>query len=519
MARMPVLGVKRELHADALGVEKWCSFKAAGIKRLLGASREPTIMTRRGLLSLQEKDGARPAVYTCKTLTGYPDKDLPSYDDQQDGPFEQATFCSCADIACYSKMYVLQVNPVVVRTIDTKTKTVKTLKLDLEAIQHPFCLECGPGNMLYISTRTEIYAASITSGKCKKFAADVKFEQIQALRMDYRQNRLCVGDKGWVKFLSMQDGLKTEVTEVPLGKEDERWPSITGLECDRDGTLFVTRKTSDELVSIKANNEIRVQRVMHAEGGIDDIALTGRGDLLFLVFEGVEVHSENANFSVLCAKAGMHEPKYIPDVDLPLKRRFLESRIEDKMRKEQREELERDLLYGSCTVELQDDSSKATTKVNVKVNLSKLVGTFDYFAALKRFAGNSETVRLHEISRDVFRDMLEFCYTGTLEQKGHEMRKPEFLVLRLAAANMLGSKLMLEYLEQAFLEVVTHKNALEMLALAETLPVQGLVKRMREYVEQNLKAIARMSGGAHAEKLSHESLHILVKCMCGHVAQ
>ena len=512
---MSDLGVKRKLDADVLGVEKRCSFKTEGILRLLGASQEPTIMTRRRLLSVQE--GASPGVYTCTTLTGFPDRNLLSYDDQEDGRFNEATFCSCADIACHSMMYVLESDPAVVRAVDTKTKTVKTLKLDLEPVQQPVCLECGPGNKLYISTRTQIYTASTTSGKCKTFAADVKFEEIQALRMDYRQNRLCVGDKGSVKFLSLGDALKTEVTEVPLGKAGQRGPRITGLECDREGTLFVTCKTSDELVSIKANKETRVQRVMHAEGGIEDIALTGRGDLLLLAFEGVEVHTGKANYSVLCAKAGTHEPKYMPDADLPLKRRFLESRIADKLRQQQRDELEHDLLHGGCTVELDDDSSKAKTEVNV--NLSKLAGTFDFFAAFERFPSNSETVRLHEISGDVFRDMLEFCYTGTLEQKRHEMHDREFLLPRLAAANMLGGKLMLEYLEQAFVETVTHQNALEMLALAETLPVQSLVKRMREYVEENSKAIACKSGGAHAEKLSHESLQALVKSMSGHLAR
>ena len=516
---MSGLGNKRKLDAGVLDVQKRCSFKTEGIVRLLGASEEPTIMTRKRLLYVQEKDGASRGVYKCTTLTGFPDRDLVSYDDQEDGSFKEATFRSCVYVACYSKTFVLETNPAVVRVVDTKTKTVKTLNLDLEGIEHAVCLECGPGNKLYISTRTEIYAASITSGKCKKFAVDVKFEEIQALCMDYRQNRLCVGDKGSVKFLSLGDALETEVTEVPLGKAGERGPYITGLECDREGTLFVTRKSSDELLSIKANKETMVQRVMHAEGGIEDIALTGRGELLLLAFEGVEVNTGKANYSVLCATAGMHEPKYIPDADLPLKRRLLKARIQDKLRQQQRDELEQDLLHGTCTVKLDDDSSKATTEDNVRVNLSKLAGTFDYFAAFKRFPGSSKTVRLHEIRGDVFLDMLEFCYMGTLEHKGHEMHQPEFLALRLAAANMLGSKLMLEYLEQAFLEAVTHQNALEMLALAETLPVQSLVKRMREYMQENSKAIACMSGGAHAEKLSHESLHILVKCMCGHLAR
>jgi hypothetical protein len=512
---MSGLGDKRKLDAGVLGVQKRCSFKTDGIPRLLGASEEPTIMTRKRILYVQEKDGASRGVYTCTTLTGYPDRN----DDQEDGSFKEATFCSCVGIACDSKTVVLEMNPAVVRVVDTKTKTVKTLNLDLERIENPVCLECGPGNKLYISTRTEIYVATTTSGKCKKFAVDVKFEEIQALRMDYRQNRLCVGDNGSVKFLSLEDGLETEVTEVPLGKAGERGPDITGLDCDREGTLFVTRKTSDELITIKANKETMVQRVMNAEGGIEDIALTGRGELLFLAFEGVEADTGKAKYSVLCAKAGMHEPKYIPDADLPLKRRLLKARIEDKVRQQQLGELQNDLLHGSCTVELHDDIPATTTVDNVKVNLSKLAGTFDYFAAFLRFPGNSEKVRLHDISGDVFGDMLEFCYTGTLEHKGHEMHQPEFLVPRLAAANMLGSKLMLEYLEQAFVEAVTHQNALEMLALAETLPVQSLVKRMREYMQENSKAIACMSGGAHAEKLSHESLHILVKSMCGHLAR
>jgi hypothetical protein len=516
---MSGLGSKRKLDAGVLDVEKRCSFKTNGIPRLLGASEEPTIMTGKRLLYVQENDQAGAGVYTCTTLTGYPDRSLLSYDDQEDGSFKEATFCSCMDIACHSKTVVLESNPAAVRVVDTKTKTVKTLNLDLQGIENPVCLECGPGNKLYISTRTEIYVASTTSGKCKTFAVDVKFEEIQALRMDYRQNRLCVGDKGSVKFLSLEDGPETEVTEVPLGKEGEIRPAITGLDCDRKGTLFVTRKTSDELISIKANYETMVQRVMHADGGIEDIALTGRGELLLLAFEGVEVDTGKANYSVLCVKAGMHEPKYISDADLPLKRRLLKARIQHTLRQQQRNELEHDLLHGSCTVELEDDSSKAKKKGKVRVNLSKLAGTFRYFAAFLRFPGNSDTVRLHEISGPVFRDMLEFCYTGTLEQKGREMHQPEFLAPRLAAANMLGSNLMLEYLEQAWVEAVTHQNALEMLAFAETLPVQSLVNRMLEYMQENLRAIACMSGGAHAEKLSHESLHILVKSMCGHLAR
>lgn len=511
---MSGLGNKRKLDADVLGAEKRCSFKTDGIARLLGASQEPTIMTRRQLLSVQEKEGAWPGVYTCTTLAGYPDRNI--FDEQEDGPFKQAAFCSCVDIAYDSKIMVLETEPVVVRVADTKTKTVKTLQLDLELIQNPVCLEHGPGNKLYISTQRTIYCVCITRGTCKTLAPDVEFEDIQALCMDHRQHRLCVGDKGRVKFLSLEDGPETQVQEVALWGEDERGAIITGLQCDREGTVFVTRKASDELVTIYTNNQTRVQRVMHAENGIEDIALTGSGDLLCLTFEGVEAHTEKAKYSVLCVKDGMFEPKYISDRDLRSKRRMLESRIAHKLRLQQREELERDLLNGSCTVELRDDGSDATPKVNV--NVPKLGSAFDFFEAFERFPGTTDNVRL-EISREVFRDMLEFCYTGTLEQKGHEMHDLEFLLPRLVAANMLGGKLMLEYLEQAFVEAVTHQNALEMLALAETLPVQSLVRRMREYVQANSKAIACTSGGAHAEKLSHESLHVLVKSMCGHLAR
>lgn len=515
---MSGLGSKRKLDVGVLDVKSMCSFKTEGIPRLLGASEKPTIMTSRRLLSVQENDKCA-GVYTCTTLTGYPDRSLLSYDDQEDGSFKEATFCSCMDIACHSKTVVLEMDPAAVRVVDTKTKTVKTLNLDLQGIENPVCLECGPGNKLYISTRTEIYVASTTSGKCKTFAEDVKFEEIQALRMDYKNKRLWVGDKGAVKFLSLDDARETEVTEVPLGKADERRPAITGMECGRDGTLFVTRKYSDELVSIKDDKETMVQRVMHADSGIADIALTGRGELLFLAFEGVEADTGKAKYSVLCAKAGMYEPKYIPDADLPFKRRCLMERIQDNQRQQRLDELKGDLLHGSCTVELDDDSSKGTARGDVKVNLSKLAGTFGYFEAFLRFPGNSEKVCLHEISGDVFGDMLEFCYTGTLEHKGREMHQAEFLAPRLAAANMLGSNLMLEYLEQAWMEAVTHQNALQMLALAETLPVQSLVNRMREYMQENSRAIASMSGGAHVEKLSHESLHILVKSMCGHLAR
>ena len=314
---MSGLGNKRKLDADVLAAEKMCSFKAEGIVRLLCASQEPTIMTCKRLLSVQKKDGGLHGAYTCTTLAGLPDRNLPLYDDQEDGSFKQATFYSCVDMACNSKTFVLERDPAAVRIVDYKTKTVKTLNLDLEAIEHPVCLECGPEDKLYISTRTKIYAMSITSGKCKKFAEDVKFEEIHKLCMNYKENSLCVGDRRSIKFLSLEDPLETVVTEVPLAAKDEGAPMITGLECDRDGTLHVTRKTSNTLLRIQPNKETVVQHVMHAEGGIEDMALSGSGELWLVVFEGVEVNTGKARYSVLCAKGGMPEPKYMPDADLP----------------------------------------------------------------------------------------------------------------------------------------------------------------------------------------------------------
>ena len=516
---MSVVGDKRGLDVDAaLDVQKMCSFKTDNtVVGLVGVCPDPTIMTKNRLLCVQEKDGALPEAYTCTTLVGYADSKLLTYD-QEDGPFNRATFVFCVGIAClHPMMYVLEKNPAVVRAVNTKTKTVTTLKLDVEPIEGAVCLECGPGNKLYICTQSEIYVAHFTSDKCRRFATDVKFEKIEALCMDYAQNRLCVADNGRVKFLSLKNTPETEVMEVQIAKKDETATAISSLKCDRAGNLLVTQNKSDKLVRIHINGQMTVQRVMYAENGIEDMALSASGELWFIAFEGIDTRTEKVKYNVLRAKDHLQEPSYMADVDLPFKRRTLESRIADNLRRQQREELQRDLLHGTCIVKLDDDSTEAMIKVNI--NVCRLAATFDFFAAFQRFPGNSDTVRLDGISGEVFRDMLEFCYTGTLEQKRHEMHKMEFLVPRIAAANMLGCKFLLEYLELAFVEAVTHQNALEMLALAETLPVQSLVKRMREYVEANSKAIACMSGGAHAEKLSHESLHALVKCMCGHLAR
>jgi len=502
---------KRKLHAGVLGTEKTCSFKTDDdgfIPGLLGASPEPTIMTKKQLMSVEKNDDARGS-YTCKKLAGYPDRNSLLCYEQEDGPFKQAIFCSCVDIACDLKLYVLENDPVVVvRVADLKTKTVKTLNLDLEEINNPICLECGPENKLYISTEGQIYVVDIRSGTCKEFASDVNFLTISKLCMNHKERMLCVGDEGRVKFLSLEQGRTSEVEEVTLWQEDEKGARINGLQCDKDGTVYATRKGSNEIVTIYRNKESKVERVMNAENGIEDIALTGSGDLLCLTRENVGAQTGKAKYNVLRVTDSMCEPTYIPDGDLPSKRRMLEFRIVHLMRQQQLEELDRDLSEGSCTVELQDDGFEATTKV--KVNLWKLGGIFDFFDGLRRFPGNEENPRL-KISKEVFHDMLKFCYTGTLQEKGHEMHDPKFLLPRLAAANMLGGKLMVEYLEQAFVEVVTHKNALEMLALAETLPVHSLVERMQEYVEANSKEIACMSGGVHADKLSRESLLIWSK--------
>lgn len=509
LARMSGLEGKRKLHAGVLSTEKTCSFKTDDdgcIPRLLGAFPELTISTKTQLLSVQKTDGACPELHTCKNLAGHADRNSLSFYGQEDGCFKEATFCFSVDIACDDlKWYVLEKDPVVVRVADPKTKTVNTLNLDLEAIKDPVCLECGPENKLYISTKRKIFAVDMKSGTCRELAPDVNLSHINKLCMNHKQRSLCVGDEGRVKFLSLEHRPETKLEEVALWKEDEKGARITGLQCDRDGTVYATRETSDEIVTIYTNKESKVQRVMNAENGIQDIALTGRGDLFCLTRENVGAQTGKAKYNVLRVTDGMSEPTYISDRDLRTKRRMLESRIAHSMRQQRLEELERDLLEGSCSVELQDDASGAKTKV--KVNLWKLGGAFDYFGAFQRFTGNGENVRL-EMSEKVFRDMLEFCYTGTLQQKRHEMHDPQFLLPRLAAANMLGGKLMLESLEQAFVEKVTHKNALEMLALAETLPVQSLVERMQEYVEANAKEIACTGGGAHAEKLSHQSLLI-----------
>lgn len=180
---------------------------------------------------------------------------------------------------------------------------------------------------------------------------------------------------------------------------------------------------------------------------------------------------------------------------------------------QQRDELENDLAHGHCTVELDDKHDGVTTKI--RVNRRVLGRSMDFFKGWERFPNQSEDVPLHGIDSKVFHDILEFCYTDTLAaQKQEAMRDLDYFGPRLRAADELGFKAMVEYLELTFIKNVTEENAFAMLAFAESMPVKSLIIRMQEYVKTKLKQIAEKSRGVHAELLSHDSLQTLVKSFC-----
>ena len=185
------------------------------------------------------------------------------------------------------------------------------------------------------------------------------------------------------------------------------------------------------------------------------------------------------------------------DTYLPLKRMFFEMTVREQRILKQREELQHDLAHGHCTVELDDKHDGVTTKI--RVNPRVLGRSMEFFQCWQRFPNQSENVRLHGIDSEVFHDILEFCYTDTLEGKKQvAMRDPAYVGPRLSAADQLGFKTMVEHLELVFIENVTEENAFGMLAFAESMPVKSLVVRMQQYVKTKLKQVAEKSRGVHA---------------------
>ena len=234
---------------------------------------------------------------------------------------------------------------------------------------------------------------------------------------------------------------------------------------------------------------------------------------MLLAFDGFEACTRKAKYNVLCVKQPSAEPPYMNDTYLPLKRTFFEVTVREQRILKQREELQHDLAHGHCTVELDDKHDGVTPKI--RVNPRVLARSMEFFQGWQRFPNQSDNVPLHGIDRDVLHDILEFCYTDTLEgEKQVAMRDPAYLGPRLSAADQLGFKTMVEHLELVFIENVTEENAFAMLAFAESMPVKSLIVRMQQYIKTKLKKAAEKSCGAHAELLSHESLQTLFKCFC-----
>jgi hypothetical protein len=513
---MAVVGKKRGLDVDAaLHVHRMCTFKTEGtIVCLFAASFKPTIMTRRRLVYLQKKDDGFGDSHKCTTLAGFADSNLLSYD-QKDGPFTKATFSSCIDIAGAGGLitYVLENYPAVVRAVNLETDTVTTLKLDLKPVEDPVCIACGPENKLYVATPTQIYVAYTTSDKCTTFTEKGLFSEIQAMCVNFANNTLCVADSGHIKTLSLEYRPDPQVQEIHDKNHGRGDSKITALECDRAGTLYVARKRANELVKIDINGNRTVQRISLATNGIDHMVLTGTGDVMLLTFDEFEAHTRKAKYNVLCVKQPCAEPPYMNDTYLPLKRSFFEMTMREQRILQQRDELQHDLAHGHCTVELDDKHDGVTTKI--RVNPRVLGRSMEFFKGWERFPNQSKNMHLHGIDRDVLHDILEFCYTDTLEsEKLVAMRDPAYLGPRLTAADQLGFKTMVEHLELEFIGNVTEENAFAMLAFAESMPVKSLIVRMQEYVKTKLKNIAEMSRGAHAELLSRESLQTLLKSFC-----
>jgi hypothetical protein len=494
-------------------VQKVCAFYTdSTLVRVLAASRKPTIMTPRQLIYVQKKDDAHGDSHTCTTLVGFSDSNLLSYN-QNDGPFSKATFSSSVDIAVSGWItYVLENNPVAVRAVNLETETVKTLKLDLQHVQSPVCMACGPDNKLYIATKNKIYVAFVTSDKCTTFSKEGMFSEIEAMCVNMAKNTLCVADSGKIKSLSLEHGNSTEDQKSEKKREGPKETKIRSLECDRVGNVYATRERGNELVKIDTSGNRTVQSISLAENGIAHMALTGTGDVMLLAFDRFEGYKAKAKYNVLYLKQPSGEPPYINDTCLPLKRKFLEMSMREQRIQQQREDLEHDLEHGPCTVELDDKHSQGTIKI--RFNPRMLKRAMEFFRGWERFPNESDNVRLH-IDKDVFDDILEFCYTDTLEaQKQEAMQDLDYFGPRLRAADELGFKSMVEYLELTFIKNVTEENAFAMLAFAESMPVKSLIIRMQEYVKTKLKKIAEKSRGAHAELLSHDSLQTLLKSFC-----
>lgn len=495
-------------------VQKVCAFYTdSTLVRVLASSPKPTIMTPRQLIYVQKKDDAHGDSHTCTTLVGFSDSNLLSYN-QNDGPFSKATFSCSVDIAVSGWItYVLENNPVAVRAVNLETESVKTLKLDLQHVQSPVCMACGPENKLYIATKNKIYVAFVTSDKCTTFSKEGMFSEIEAMCVNMAKNTLCVADSGQIKSLSLEHGNSTEDQKSEKKREGAKETKIRSLECDRVGNVYVTRERGNELVKIDTSGNRTVQSISLAENGIEHMALTGTGDVMLLAFDRFEGYKAKAKYNVLYLKQPNGEPPYINDTCLPLKRKFLEMSMREQRIQQQREDLEHDLEHGPCTVELDDKHSQATIKI--RFNPRMLKRAMEFFRGWGRFPNESHDVRLHGIDKDVFDDILEFCYTDTLEaQKQEAMRDPDYFGPRLRAADELGFKAMVEYLELTFIENVTEENAFAMLAFAESMPVKSLIIRMQEYVKTKLRKIAEKSRGVHAELLSHDSLQTLLKSFC-----
>lgn len=518
LARMADAGKKRGLLDNTTPhVHKMCAFRTERMERIFvrvfAASLKPTILTPRQLLYVQKKDDAHGDSHTCSTLVGFPDSNLLSHD-QNDGPFRTATLCSPVCMAGSGAItYVLENNPVAVRAVNLETESVKTLKLDLQHVQSPVCIACGPENKLYVATKTTIYEAFATSDKLKTLTKDGMFSEIEAMCVNMAKNTLCVADSGQIKSLSLEHAKSTEDQKSEKKREGQKEAKIRSLECDRVGNVYATRERGNELVKIDTSGNMTVQRISLAENGIEHMALTGTGDVMLLAFDRFEAFTQKPTYNVLCLRQPSGEPPYINDTCLPLKRRFLEMSMREQRILQQREDLEDDLAHGRCTVELDDKNSQATIKV--RFNPRMLKRDMEFFRGWVRFPNESDNVRLHGIDKDVFYDILEFCYTDTLQAPKQEaMRDLDYFGPRLRAADELGFKSMVEYLELTFIENVTEENAFAMLAFAESMPVKSLIIRMQEYVKTKLKKIAEKSRGVHAELLSHDSLQTLLKSFC-----
>jgi len=508
-------GKRRDLRDDtAPYVQKIGEVRSDGtLVRLFAGSFKPTIMTSTKLMHMEKEDDPYGDRYKCSTLVGFGDSNL-LYQKQNDGPFSKATFsCSVCMTGSGSIIYVLEQYPAAVRAVNLETESVNTLKHDLKHVEGPCFIASGPANKLYIATKNKIYVLFITSEKCEIFAQG-KFSNIEAMCVNMAEKTLWVADSGQIQRLSLEHGniIEDEKSEKKNEWQWQKQAKIRSLECDRVGNVYATRERGHELAKIDTSGNMTLQRIPLAENGIEHIALTWTGDILLLAFDMYE-HTRQAKYKVLHQKQPSGEPPYINDMCLPLKRKFLKMSMQEHRILQQREDLQYDLANGRCTAELDDKNSQATIKIRFNPRILKRA--MEFFEGWEEFPNDSDNVRLPGIDKDVFHDILEFCYTDTLEaQKQKEMRDLDYFGPRLCAADELGFKSMVEYLELTFIENVTEENAFAMLAFAERMPVKSLIIRMQEYVKTKLKNIAEKSRGANAELLSHDSLQTLFKSFC-----